>query len=258
MGRPAILLIMMMFATFVLPILLPSDPMRTNPDEQMQPPGAEHPLGADLLGRDILSRTLYGGQRTILTAVLGTVTAVIPGVALGLTIGRKGGRADRLAVAVMNAFVAVPGLLLALVVITLLGRGIPSVVAAVGISQIIPCALVTRTAVIGARSTPYVEAAQALGASHWRIATRHIFPNILPTLVAYAGVAFAYCILNGAALSFLELGGEPGAPEWGAMLADARPLWRTAPWVGFAPGLAITITVMSVNRLIDTLPHSRR
>jgi ABC-type dipeptide/oligopeptide/nickel transport system permease subunit len=223
--------------------------MRTNPAAQMQPPDAAHLLGTDMLGRDVLSRALYGGQHTLLIAALATAIAVLPGVLLGLAALA----ADRPASVLINALLAFPGLLLALVVMTLLGQGALPLALATGITQIAPCARVTRAAVLGARGQGYVEAARSLGAGWVRIVTYHLLPNVLTTLLAYAAVVFAYAVLNSAALSFLGLGGQPGIPDWGAMLYEGRQAFRGAPWVAAAPGLAVTLTVILVNRAAETI-----
>ncbi len=244
-----LLLILLIFFVLVAPLLAPFDPTRTDAPNQLLPPSAEHWLGTDLLGRDVLSRALYGGQHTLIIAVLATLIALTPGILLGLLSQVAG--ADRLVALLINAALAFPGLLLALLVITLLGQGALPLALATGIPQIAPCARVTRAALLAVRSQGYVEAAEALGASRIRVIARHLFPNILTTVLAYAGVIFAYAILNSAALSFLGLGGEPGIPDWGVMLYEGRQAFRSAPWIAAAPGLAVTITVILVNRAAD-------
>jgi peptide/nickel transport system permease protein len=137
------------------------------------------------------------------------------------------------------------------VILTLLGRGIVPLSLAVGIALIASHARLTRSAVIQVRSMAYIEAAQAVGASRWHILRAYILPNIQPTLLAYTAVIFSYSILNGAALSFLGLGSEPGVPDWGAMLYENRATLLTAPWASLAPGVAITLTVLAANALAD-------
>ncbi len=233
-----------------VPILFPADPMQTDPQNAMQPPTASHPLGTDMLGRDVFSRVLYGGQRTLLITITATIITIGGGAVLGLAAGLSDNRwLDTAATILTNALLALPGLLLALVILTLLGAGALPLALATGLAQVGTYARVTRAAVITIRSMQYVEAAAALGAAPRRILFQHIWPNIQPVLLAYAGVVFSYNLLNGAALSFLGLGGEPGTPDWGVMLAEGRAALRAAPWVGLAPGLAITLTVMAVNRL---------
>lgn len=233
----------------VAPLIAPYDPLRTEPAQQLQAPSADHWLGTDLLGRDVLSRALYGGQHTLLITALATLIALLPGVALGLLALL----AERPVAVLINALLAFPGLLLALLILTLLGQGALPLALATGLTQIAPCARVTRSAALSVRSLGYVEAARALGAGRWRLLRAHILPNILVTVLAYAAVIFAYAILNSAALSFLGLGGEPGTPDWGVLLYEGRQAFRTAPWIAAAPGLGITLTVILVNRAADAL-----
>jgi peptide/nickel transport system permease protein len=174
--------------------------MLTRPELPMQPPTLEHPFGTDGLGRDILARVLHGGQRTLAVASLATLTAVVPGTVLGIVAGWSRGWLDRLTLTIMNAMIAFPGLLLALVIVTLIGRGFLSIGLAVGLSQAIPFALLVRSTVRELQATLYVEAAHAAGATHWRI-TLHHAPTP-PRHWALRRVVFAYAILNGAALGF--------------------------------------------------------
>lgn len=240
------LLIWLIAFIIVAPLIAPADPMQVDPAHQFAPPTVDHLLGTDLLGRDVLSRVLVGGQHTLLIAALATLIAVIPGVLIGFAGAFTG--ADRLISVLLNAVLAFPGLMLALVVITLVGQGAIPLALATGIPQIAPCARIVRAAVMGARSSGYVESARSLGASPLRVIRVHIAPNVLLPLLAYTGVIFAYSILNSAALSFLGLGGEPGIPDWGVLLNEGRQAFRAAPWIAVAPGLAITLTVMLVNR----------
>jgi peptide/nickel transport system permease protein len=248
------LLVLLIFCIVLAPMLAPFDPMDAEPANQLQPPTVGHVLGTDLLGRDVLSRTLYGGRHTLLIAGLATLIALVPGVLLGLLSAVEW--ADRLVAVLINAVLAFPGLLLALLIITLLGQGAIPLALAVGIPMIAPCARVTRAALLAVRSQGYVEAANALGATKTRLLAYHLLPNILSTVLAFAGVIFAYAILNSAALSFLGLGGEPGVPDWGVMLYEGRQAFRTAPWIAAAPGVAITMTIILVNRAADALSHS--
>lgn len=242
-------LIVWLVFVFAAPLVAPVDPMRTDTAHQLQPPTGDHPLGTDLLGRDVLSRALYGGQHTLLIAALATVIALVPGIAVGLLSLAM----DRAVGVIVNALLAFPGLLLALLVMTLLGHGAWPLALATGIMQIAPCARVTRAAALSVRKSGYVEAARSLGASRWRLTRAHILPNIAATVLAYAAVIFAYAILNSAALNFLGLGGEPGLPDWGVMLYEGRQAFRGAPWIAATPGLAITLTVILANRAADRI-----
>jgi ABC-type dipeptide/oligopeptide/nickel transport system permease subunit len=258
MWRSLIVLGIILGLALLSPVLTDFDPLKTNTDELNQPPGGIHPLGTDLLGRDVLSRLLYGGQRSLLVTALAALVAVVPGLCLGLLAGWFGGWVDQGIMTVVNTLLAFPALLLALVCLTLLGRGAVPLALATGLAQMAGYISVVRGAVIGVREQTYVEAARSIGVGNGWILVRHILPNVQGTVLAFAGVVFSYCLLNSAGLSFLGLGGEPGIPDWGVMLAESRMAFRVAPWVSIAPGLAITVTVMAVNRLADEIGKPRQ
>jgi peptide/nickel transport system permease protein len=238
----------------VSPVLLPlADPMTTRADI-LEPPQAAYPLGTDALGRDVLSRMIYGGRHTVSVAIIASLIALIPGTAMGILLGLAGDSADRAAMVVVNTLLAVPGLVFALVVLTLLGSG--AVALAIGASQVMIVAQVMRGAVRSSRRAGHIEAARSLGAGWGHIVWWHILADIRPIVLAYAGVVFSYSLLNGAALSFLGLGVELGQPDWGAMLAEGRSYVREAPWISLFPGLAITLTVMAVNGIADRYAQS--
>ena len=241
------------------PILLSADPMATDAEAQFQPPNARHPLGTDLLGRDVLSRLVYGGRQTLLITVMATLVATSLGALIGSVAGFvKATWLNRVVMVVVNAMLAIPGLVIALVVLTLTGRGILPMILALSLSQIAPVALVIRSAVQTVRHAGYIEAAVSMGARPLTTLWRHVLPNIRPTLFSYVCVIFSYVLLNGAALSFLGVGNEPGTPDWGVMLAEGRAAFRSAPWVSFAPGVAITVTVWAVNDLANQILLSNK
>ncbi|MBZ0283298.1 MAG: ABC transporter permease [Anaerolineae bacterium] len=249
------ILSLILFALIVLmPHFAPFDPMSTDIDNQMLPPNNVYLFGTDFLGRDVLSRFLHGGQRTLMIAVGATLLAAVPGTISGILTGRAGYLANFISIPI-NAVLAFPNLLLALVVLTVLGKGDWTLVFAVGIAQIAPYTKVIQAATLELQSAEYVEASRSIGASSMWIALNHILPNIQPTILTYTGITFSYCLLNGAALSFLGLGGGTGIPDWGVMLSEGRMVFRGAPWVAFPPGLAITIIVWIVNRLAVYQPQ---
>jgi len=230
--------------------IAPHDPMMTRTDDSLQPPSLAYPLGTDLLGRDVFSRVLYGGQRTITIAFAAVLVAILPSVPI-LFIQQAGTNADTLLTTLLNVLLAIPPLMLSLVLITVLGRGWWQIALATGVAQIAPYARVVRGVSLQTYRMAYVDGARAVGGSKPWIVTRHILPNCLPTLLAYAGVMFSYAIINSAALSFLGLGGAPGTPEWGAILAEGRLVVQDAPWVSIAPGVLIVLTVIAVNTWVD-------
>lgn len=239
------------------PALAPQDPHSTSADVQLQAPSSEHWLGTDLLGRDVFSRFLYGGQRILLIAGVATIIGIVPGVLLGLTAAFADARIDGLINGLLDALLAFPGVILALLLLTLFGSGTPLTVAlATGAMQIATCARVTRAAAISVRSSGYIEAAVSYGAARIQIITAHVLPNIMSTLLAYFVVMFSFNILNSAALTFLGLGGAPGTPDWGVMLAEGRTVFRAAPWVALAPGIGISAAVIVVNWLAHSFAET--
>lgn len=252
--RPSLYgLLLVGLVVLAAPVITPYDPMQTDPAAVAQPPNADHLLGTDRLGRDVLSRALYGGQRTLAIAALSTGLAVTVGLIAGLAAGMSPRWLDSVLITLIDALLAFPGLLLALVIVTLLGANGTALVIAIGVSLIAPYARVTRSAVRSAQTLGCVDAARGLGATGWGILWRHILSNARPTLLAYLGVTFSYALLNNAALSFLGLGGDLGVPDWGVMLYEGRVAFRVAPWIGLAPGLLVMLIVAFVNDLVQRI-----
>lgn len=238
-----------------MPYFAPFSPTETNTSIQLQSPSTIHWFGTDFLGRDVLSRFLHGGQHTLFVAIVSTIFAAILGIVFGVLIG-SAKRLGYLVSMPINAILSFPNLLLALAILTLLGSGDGSLIVAVGIAQLASYSKVIQAATLELRSMGYVEASQSMGASSRWVIFNHILPNIQPTIFAYTGITFSYCILNSAALSFLGLGIEPGLPDWGVMLAEGRMVFRDAPWVAFPAGLAITLLVWLANRPVIKSPWS--
>jgi peptide/nickel transport system permease protein len=228
--------------------------MKTDTEAITLPPSSHHLFGTDGLGRDVLARFLYGGQRSLIITGIGVMTASIMGLATGLaasipTIGRGGAT-------LISALLALPQILVTFVILTLLGSSGLSLAVATGSAQIASYASIVHRALEQEQHQPHVEAAQALGGSRLHILFTHVLPGIKPTVLAYTGVTFSYCLLNSAAFSALGLGGELGVPDWGVMLAEGRAVFRSAPWVSVAPGVAILLTVATVNALINQTQRS--
>lgn len=245
--------ILIVIGTMLLaaPFITTHNPRTTNPDNQLAAPSIQHPLGTDYLGRDVLSRTLYGGQRTTIIASLSTVIAV----AIGLTVGTIAAYSPfkQIATILIDSMLAFPSLLLALVALTLLGRGSISIAIAVGVSQSPFFARITRAAIQNILKSEYIEASTSMGATPWHILRIHILRNTRPILLAYMGLIFGYSVINSAALSLLGLGQDPSVPDWGIMLADGRSAFRFAPWIAIVPGMLISIIIIAINRLVDDL-----
>jgi peptide/nickel transport system permease protein len=257
MRRSLFILGVILLVSIFAASLAPFDPMLTEPSIQLQAPSYTHLFGTDLFGRDILSRTLYGGQHTVIITALATSISCIFGGIIGLGAGVMRGKLNQIIVLFINAILAFPGLLLALIVLTILGTGGMSLALATGITQIAPYAQVVRAAFISTRSKQYVQAGYALGGTNLHIINNHILPTIRPTLLAYTAVTFSYCLINATSLSFLGLGGDPGIPDWGVMLAEGRAIFRLAPWAAIVPGIMITVIVMTINHLTEELAHTQ-
>jgi len=255
-------LLLVITASVAAPLLTPYDPLQMSPQEQFLPPSPAHPAGTDLFGRDVATRLLYGGRLTLGIGIVVVLIAALPGTILGLLAGYYGRWTDRLIGWFVDVILAFPSILLALTIIAALGPGVANVVVAVGIAGIPHYTRLVRGQVLSARRTPYVRAAVTVGCRDSRILLRHILPNLFGSIVILATLDVGWAILNASALSFLGLGVQPPAPEWGSMLNEGRGYLRDAPWLTMAPGLAIALTVLAINLLGDALrdaldPRSR-
>ncbi len=235
------------------PSISPYKPTEQFRRHRLQPPNAEFLLGTDNLGRDIFTRILYGGQVSLQVGIVSVAIGATLGTLLGLIAGYLGGWADMLIMRFIDMMLAFPGILLALVIIAMLGRNLQNVMIAVGLSSIPVYTRVVRGSTLSLKQVDFIVAAQALGGSSWRIMTRHILPNVMAPIIVVATNGVAGAIISGAALSFLGLGQQPPDPEWGLMLNEGREFIRVAAWVTTYPGLAIMVTVLSINLLGDGL-----
>jgi peptide/nickel transport system permease protein len=235
------------------PVLAPHDPIAQNLRETYRPSSVGHWLGTDEFGRDILSRVIHGARVSLLVGIVSVGIGLTVGTIAGLVAGYLGGRLDSAVMAVLDVLLAVPGVLLAIAIVAVLGPGIVNVMVAVGISSVPVFARLARGSVLVVRETEYVEAVHALGGSAGRVLFQHILPNIAAPLLVMASLHMASAILTAAGLSYLGLGAQPPMPEWGAMLSRGREYLRTAPHIATYPGLAIFISVMGFNFLGDGL-----
>ena len=249
----AILLVLLVIAAILAPYITSADPYAVTARERLKPPGAEYWFGTDTFGRDIFTRILYGSRISLQVGLISVVIALFVGVTLGLLAGYNGGLIDGLIMRMIDVMLAFPGILLALVIIAVLGPSLINVMIAVGLSSVPIYARVTRAAVLEVKNMVYVSAAVVAGCRADRILLRHILPNILGSIVVIATLGVAGAIISGAALSFLGLGAKSPTPEWGLMLTDGRNYLRQAWWISTFPGLAIMLTVLSINLLGDGL-----
>lgn len=245
-------------AAFILmailaPVLAPHDPVAFSLGQNLRPPSATYPLGTDELGRDILSRLLYGARITLLITLGAVLVSLVIGTALGISAGFLGGWTDTLIMRVMDVLLAMPGFLLAIAIIAALGAGTINVVIAVGVFSIPAFARVARGSTLTVKQQDYVLSARALGATPLGIMWRHVLPNVTPPLVVQTTLRLATAILTASGLSFLGLGPQPPTPEWGAMLSTGRNLITSSPQLATIPGLAILLVAVGFNLLGDGL-----
>ena len=248
-----ILLLVVLLATVFAPAIAPFDPIEQDYGRVLEPPHMPYLLGTDQFGRDVFSRVLYGGRQSLQVAVIAILIAGGVGTFLGLVSGFFGGTIDNLIQRLIDMQLAFPGILFAMAVVAVIGPGLRNAMIAVGISLIPSFARMVRGSVLSVRENMYVEAARVTGAREARIISAHILPNILASVMVLSTVAIAWAILIGASLSFLGLGAQPPVPEWGLDLALSREYLREAWWMSTFPGLAIMLTVVSVNLLGEGL-----
>jgi peptide/nickel transport system permease protein len=236
------------------PWIAPQDPATIDLPARLQPPSPHHLLGNDELGRDILSRVIYGARISMLVGV-GVVTAsLLTGLIIGSIAGYYGGTLDRFFnIVVMNAFMSFPGILLAIAFVAFLGPGIGNLILALSIGGWVGYARLVRAQVLATKEREYVEAARALGASDLRIMTRHILPNIVQPVIVQAAIGMAGAVLAEATMSFLGLGVPPPTASWGTMLNDARAHLFDAPHMVIFPAIAVMLAVLSFNFIGDGL-----
>jgi peptide/nickel transport system permease protein len=235
------------------PWLAPYDPLATSWSAVRAAPDAAHPFGSDELGRDVLSRIVWGARASLLAGVVSVSISLALGVPIGMAAGYLGRWVDALISRITDAMLACPFLILAIALAAFLGPSLTNAMIAIGISATPVFIRLTRAQVLSAKAEDYVEAARALGNPHLRIALRHIFPNIVAPLIVQATLAIAAAVIAEASLSFLGLGQQPPAPSWGSMLNTARNYVDQAPWMAIWPGVSIFLLVLSFNLLGDGL-----
>jgi peptide/nickel transport system permease protein len=248
-----VVLTLFILLALLAPVIVPYDPVATSWSLVRKAPTALHWFGTDELGRDILSRVVYGARASLLAGLISVAIALGIGVPLGLLAGYRGGFTDALISRITDAMLACPFLILAIALAAFLGPSLGNAMIAIGISATPVFIRLTRGQVLSVKAEDYVEAARALGNPPWRIAFAHILPNILPALLVQATLSVAAAIIAEAALSFLGLGQQPPAPSWGSMLNAAQRFLTQAPWMAIWPGLAIFLVVLSLNLLGDGL-----
>ena len=252
-------LLIMSGAAVLAPQIAPWDPARQMLMKRLRPPAwearglREHPLGTDHLGRDILSRIVYGGRISLGVGLSAVTLSALIGVTLGLVAGFHGGRTDAVVMRVADVFLAIPYILLAMGVVFALGPSLLNVILVMAVTRWVQFARIVRADVLSIREREFVSGARARGNRSLRLLLRHVLPNALTPIIVVATLELAFMIIYESALSFLGLGVQPPTPTWGWMLADGRNYLATAWWLATFPGLAIMLTVLAVNLLGDWL-----
>lgn len=253
-GGAGLLILLLLAAACVFgPAVAPYGPEHIDFLGRFQPPGARHWFGADQLGRDVLSRLLTGARSTVPTALAATLAGTLVGAVIGTASAYLGGRWDEIIMRTIDAVMAIPGLLLALLVVNTLGKGETNAAIAIAVAFAPGMARITRSVALVARRQDYVSAAIARGEHGSWIVFREMLPNVVAPIVVETTIRVAFAVMLFATLSFLGLGAQPPASDWGLMVADARPFLHQAPWMIVAPGAAIALTAIGFNLLGDGL-----
>ena len=248
----AVLILLILSALFS-DILTPYEFDKINPINALRPPSLEHPMGTDAFGRDQLTRIMHGGKVSLQVGMISVLIGGTFGILIGAIAGFFGGWIDEIASRFIDIMLAFPSILLALAVVSVLGPDLYNLMIAVGISSIPAFARLVRSAVLSIKENDYIVAAKSLGLTRARIVVVHIIPNIFASILVFATLEVATAILAGASLNFLGMGAKPPTPEWGLLLAESRDFFRRAWWLATFPGIAIMVTVISINLLGDGL-----
>lgn len=249
----AVLVSILLLITIFGPFFAPYDPESFNFGSRFAGPSATFPLGTDWYGRDLLSRILVGARSTILLAMLATLIGTVSGALIGIISGYSGGWLDEAVMRIADAFLAIPGLLLALMILTVMGSSSLNAVIAIGIAFTPGMARIARSVTLSVRAQDYVAAARARGESSAWIILAEILPNVAAPVIVEATIRIAFSIMTLATLSFLGFGAQPPSPEWGLMIAEARQHMYRSPWTIIAPGTAIALVAIAFNLLGDGL-----
>ncbi|MEO6101342.1 MAG: ABC transporter permease [Tepidiformaceae bacterium] len=251
----AALAVIILFALLAIaaPVFAPYDPQAQDYNQLLHEPSLEHPFGTDRVGRDLLSRVIYGTRISFLVGVVAVGVALVVGTPLGLMAGYFRGGTDELIMRILDAFIAFPGVIFALAIIAVLGSSLTNVMLAIGITSVPLFARITRSQVLSLREREYVLAAISTGASDFRVMLRHILPNATSPLIVQATLGLGFAVLAEAGLGYLGVGVQPPTPTWGSDLNQGSSLLERAPWLSIAPGMAIFVLVLAFNLLGDAL-----
>lgn len=250
-----VIMVIIILAAIITPLVLDYNTaaIGKNVKERFQTPNPNHILGTDFMGRDVFARILFGARTSLMIGFVSCAFALIIGGIFGAISGYVGGIVDEIIMRIMDVMLCLPEMLLAIAIVAALGPSVINMILAIGISRIPRFARIVRSAVLTVRDTEYVEAARAIGAGSFQIITKHVLVNCLAPIIVQATIIFASAILAISSLSFLSLGIQAPAPEWGNMLSEGREYMRLYPHLVLAPGLAIFLSIFSLNLLGDGL-----
>jgi peptide/nickel transport system permease protein len=248
-----VILIAIVVMAILAPVVAPYDPVALSPASSSQAPSPQHWMGTDVLGRDILSRVIFGARISLWLGLVSVGIATVLGLTLGLTAGYFGGWAETVIMRGADMMLAFPSFLLALTILFALGQSIINVMIAVGLASVPGYTRIVRGSVLSAREMEYVMAARTIGCSDGRLIRRHILPNVIAPVIVIASVGIAWAIITAASLSFLGMGVQPPTPEWGSMVNEGMRQLRRAWWISSFPALAIMVTVLAINLVGDGL-----
>ena len=250
----AIIVLLMIFAALLADLIAPFDPLETDYAAMLQGPRSSHWFGTDSFGRDVLSRLIYGSRTALWIGFSSSFLGATTGAVIGVASAYFGGKVDLIVQRFMDLLLSFPLIVLALVVVAVLGTGTTNVIVAITVPMVPRCALVVRSSALSLSRTPFVEAARALGFSHWRIIFRHMLPNVMAPFLIMLTAFLGQAILLEASLSFLGLGVAEPVAAWGLMLRGAAVEFaERAPWMAIFPGLAISLSVFAFNLFGDSL-----
>ena len=250
----AVVIIIMLAVASAAPVIAPYDPLAVDFAGMLSPPSAQHWLGTDAFGRDVLTRLIYGSRTALIVGFGSAFIGATLGAVLGVGSAYFGGRVDLYLQRVMDVFISFPLIILALAMVAILGNNLPNLITAITIPMIPRCALVIRSSALAIRELPYVDAARAAGFRHWRIILRHMLPNVMASYLIMLTAFLGQAILLEASLSFLGLGVQEPHAAWGLMLRGAAVEFaEAAPWMAIFPGVAISLAVFAFNLLGDSL-----
>jgi peptide/nickel transport system permease protein len=260
-NKPAIVgmvcIVLFVFVAATAPWLAPYDPNKTGLGPSFGPPSRDHLAGLDKLGRDELSRVIYGARISLFVGIISVTIGLLMGGIIGALAGGAGGKVDTILMRFVDVMLSIPGILLAIGIVAWLGQGLPQIMLAVAVTNAPIFARILRGSLLGLREAEFVTVARSMGADGRRLLMRHMLPNALTALIVAATLALATAIIDVAGLGFLGLGPpDPRTPEWGTMLTDSTEALRRAPWLIFAPGIAIVISAIGFNLLGDGLRES--